>query len=180
MTASPIVTVFGGSRPRPGDPAYAEAEALGRLLAEAGYTVQTGGYSGTMEATSKGAKAAGGHVVGVTVGLFEAEGGQPNGFIDEVVHFELLADRLLYLVRSCRAAIALPGGIGTLSEVALTWSLLQVAEITPRPFILIGEQWGDLLRTFYADGSYIREADMHLWRIARTPEQAVTLLRTWQ
>lgn len=180
MQPQPIVTVFGGGRPKPTDTAYAEAELLGRLLAEAGYAVQTGGYAGTMEAASKGAQAAGGHVIGVTVGLFDRDGQRPNPYIDEIISFETLSERLLHLVKASEASIALPGGLGTLSEVALTWSLLQVAEVPPRPFILIGEQWGDLMQTFYGDGSYIREADMHLWRVVRTPEQAVTLLRTWE
>jgi len=180
MQTQPIVTVYGGGRVPPDIPAYAEAELLGRLLAEAGYTVQTGGYAGTMEAASKGAKEAGGRVIGVTVGIFDQDGQQPNPFIDEIIAFETLSERLLHLVKASDASIALPGGLGTLSEVALTWSLLQVAEVPPRPFILIGEQWGDMLRTFYGDGAYIREADMHLWRVVRTPEQAVTLLRTWE
>ena len=180
MSPQPIVTVYGGGRVEPTDPAYAEAESLGRLLAEAGYAVQTGGYAGTMEAASKGAKAAGGQVIGVTVGQFDRDGLRPNPYIDQIISFESLSERLLHLVKASDASIALPGGLGTLSEVALTWSLLQVAEVAPRPFILIGEQWGDLMRNFYGDGSYIREVDMHLWRVVRTPEQAVTLLRIWE
>jgi uncharacterized protein (TIGR00725 family) len=60
------VSVFGGSQPREGDAAYAEAMELGRLLAERGHIVLTGGYIGTMEAVSRGARQAGGHVIGVT------------------------------------------------------------------------------------------------------------------
>ena len=44
------VSVFGGSQPQEGSAAYAEAQNLGRLLAERGHTVLTGGYIGTMEA----------------------------------------------------------------------------------------------------------------------------------
>src|SRR3990172_1929274 len=113
MTHSHIVAVFGGSSPQPGEPAYAEAEDVGRLLAESGYTVMTGGYGGTMEAASKGAKAAGGKVIGVTVGLFErSEGRRPNDFIDEVIRYDSLRDRLHHLVAECDAAVALRGGIG--------------------------------------------------------------------
>lgn len=60
------IAVFGGSQPKEGDPAYAEAYELGSLLAQAGHTVLTGGYIGTMEAVSRGAAEAGGHVIGVT------------------------------------------------------------------------------------------------------------------
>ncbi len=175
-----IVSVFGASSAEPGSPDYQEAERLGRLLAEAGYDVMTGGYAGLMEAASKGAKEAGGRVVGVTVVAFEHAGHAPNPYIDEMVIYNTLSERLLHLVRACDAAVALPGGIGTLSEVALTWSLLQVNEIRPKPFILVGEQWANLLRMAYGQGQYIREHDMHLFEVARTPEQAVTLIRNWE
>ncbi|HOA22773.1 MAG TPA: LOG family protein [Aggregatilineales bacterium] len=174
------VSVYGGGSPKPGEPAYQQAYELGKLLAEAGYIVMTGGYSGTMEATSRGAKEAGGYVIGVTVGLFERAGLSPNPYIDEIIQYDELSERLLHVVKRGDAAIALPGGIGTLSEVALTWSLLQTGEISPRPFILLGEQWADLLHTLYGWGAYIRDTDMSLWQIARTPEQAVTLLRNWE
>src|SRR5258708_16993147 len=60
------VSVFGGSQPKNGSAAYAEAQELGKLLAERGHVVLTGGYIGTMEAVSRGAAEAGGHVIGVT------------------------------------------------------------------------------------------------------------------
>jgi len=60
------ITVFGGSQPTEGSSAYAEARELGKALADNGWTVITGGYTGTMEAVSRGAADAGGHVVGVT------------------------------------------------------------------------------------------------------------------
>ena len=60
------ITVFGGSAPQPGQPAYLEAQRLGELLAKAGYEVVTGGYMGVMEAVSRGAVEAGGRAIGVT------------------------------------------------------------------------------------------------------------------
>src|SRR3972149_4057938 len=66
-----IVSVFGSNAPREGEPGYEEARALGRLLAQAGYIVATGGYAGTMEATSRGAKEAGGLVIGVTAAVVD-------------------------------------------------------------------------------------------------------------
>ena len=61
-----IVTIFGGSQAKPGDPVYQEAYLLGSLLANAGHTIQTGGYIGVMEAASRGAAENGGHVIGMT------------------------------------------------------------------------------------------------------------------
>ncbi len=175
-----VVSVFGGSSPRPGTPAYDEAYRLGRLLAEEGYAVMTGGYGGTMEAASKGAREAGGHVIGVTVAAFERDGHHPNPYLDEVIRYERLPDRLLHLVTRCDAAVALRGGIGTLSEVSLLWSLLQSGQIEPKPFILLGEEWRTLFEMYYGNGEYISGQHMGLFRIARTPEQVITLLRSWE
>ena len=151
-----VISVFGGSSPLPGTPPYDEARQLGRLLAEAGFAVATGGYSGTMEAASRGAAEAGGHVIGVTCRHLERVFARlgANAWVKEEIPYETLRDRLNHLVEKCDAAMALPGGIGTLSEVALTWSLLQTREIPLKPFVLIGENWRASLHTFYhsADG----------------------------
>lgn len=136
------VTVFGGSQPKEGDASYAEAYELGRLLAERGHTVLTGGYIGTMEAVSRGASEAGGHVIGVTCD--EIERWRPvkaNGWVKEEWRRETLMERLQALVEDCDAAIALPGGPGTLTEIALTWNLMIIHAMPPKPLILVGEGW---------------------------------------
>ena len=175
-----IVSVFGGSAPRPGSAAYVEAVDMGRRLAEAGYAVATGGYSGVMEAASRGAAEAGGHVIGVTCGLLEdwREGLAANRWVKEEIKFGSLRERLNHLVEFCDAAIALGGGIGTLSEIALTWSLLQTAEIKPKPLILVGPLWRNSLGAFleHSDG-YIRPEDKLLLKFAFNVEDAVAILK---
>jgi uncharacterized protein (TIGR00725 family) len=172
-----IVSIFGSAQPRPGAATYEEAYTLGKLLGEAGYIVMTGGYAGTMEAASKGAKDAGGHVVGVTVTQIERKFGvQKNPYVDEVIHYDTLYDRLHHLVTKCGAAVAVRGGIGTLSEVALMWSLLQTDEIGRIPFILLGDLWQDTLTRFYGTGEFIRPEYMDLVQFARTPEEVVAAL----
>ncbi|MBN1430362.1 MAG: LOG family protein [Anaerolineae bacterium] len=177
-----VVTVFGASVTRRTDPDYAVAEHLGELLAQSGYAVMTGGYFGMMEAVSKGAKSAGGHVIGVTVSRFEGPDRRsgPNIYNDEVIPYDTLRARLLHLVDHCDAAIALPGGIGTLSEVALMWSFLQVDEIKRKPFVLLGDFWVDVLTGLYGQGQYIKEDYLGLWQPAQTPEEAVKLLDEWK
>ncbi len=174
-----IISVFGGSSPRPGSPAYEAAYAVGRLLAEAGYTVATGGFTGVMEAASRGAAEAGGHVIGVTTDViyqWEAQDNRANAWVKEEIRFPTLRERLYHLVAFCDAAVALPGGIGTLSEVSFMWSLLQTGEIAPKPLILLGEQWQDLLKQFYGQGEYIRPEHMQLLRCLQTPEEIITAL----
>ena len=73
MAENKIITVFGGSRARAGEPDYEEARLLGRELAVRGYQVCSGGYGGVMEAASRGAKEAGGRTVAVTCGFFRAK-----------------------------------------------------------------------------------------------------------
>ena len=175
-----IVSVFGGSAPRPGSAAYDEAVEMGRRLAEAGFIVATGGYGGVMEAASRGAAETGSHVIGVTCGLLEnwREGLAANPWVKEVIKFGTLRERLSHLVEFCDAAIALGGGIGTLSEIALTWSLMQTREIVPKPLILVGPLWRNSLGSFleHSDG-YIRPDDKMLLKFAVNTEDAMALLK---
>lgn len=143
------VTVFGGSEPRPGEPAYEEAFRLGRLIGRRGYTVLTGGYVGTMEAVSRGAAETGGHVIGITCDEIEAwRPIRPNAWVQEELRYPSLRQRLNALIDQCDAAIALPGGIGTLAEVAVMWSNLQTGVILPRPLILVGPGWKSVIGQF--------------------------------
>jgi predicted Rossmann-fold nucleotide-binding protein len=77
----------------------------------------------------------------------------------------------MHLVLHNDGMIVLPGGIGTLSEMALAWSLMQVGDIGKRPFILYGPTWKRALETFF-DGDYIKEQDYSLLQFAETPEAA--------
>jgi uncharacterized protein (TIGR00730 family) len=173
-----VVSVFGASAPQEGSVDYQNAFQVGEALAQAGYAVMTGGYGGTMEAASRGAKAGGGFVIGVTVALFERQGHRsgPNQYVDQVIRYDTLSERLYHLVERCDGAVVLPGGIGTLSEMSLMWSLMQVGEIERKPFIMYGEWWEMVIRQFVGDGRYVRDRDMTLWRVANTPQEIVELL----
>jgi uncharacterized protein (TIGR00730 family) len=172
----PIAVVFGSNSPQDGDLDYAAARELGRRLAQAGYVVATGGYSGTMEAASRGAHEAGGHVIGVTTSIFDGVRLQPNAYLDEEIKFPTLFQRLHHLVTMGDAWVALPGGIGTLSEVALTWSLMQVGELPRRPCVLVGEQWRQTIGEFSND-YYVRPPYRELIRYAADVAQVINLLK---
>lgn len=167
------ISVFGSSAPQPGTAAYEEARLVGRLLAEAGFAVATGGYSGTMTAVSQGAGEAEGHVIGVTcdqIERFRPLG--PNRWVKEEIRYETLRERLLHLVTQSDGMIVLPGGIGTLSEMTLAWNFLQVGEVAARPLVLLGPLWQQTIQAFYSP-EYVREQDMGLLLFAETPETAV-------
>ena len=85
-------------------------------------------------------------------------------------------DRLLHLVLNNAAMIALPGGLGPLSEVALAWSLLQTGEIAARPFVLLGPLWRETIRV-YAQAEYVRPRDMDLLYLATSSETAVAYVK---
>lgn len=144
-----VATVFGGSTPREDEPAYQQARNLGKRLAETGWVVATGAYSGTMEAASRGAAEAGGHTIGIGCARIETyRGAAPNQWVKDMRRLETLRERAFELIRIGDALIALPGGVGTLSEIALSWSLLQTGEIEPKPLILLGRLWKSMLSEF--------------------------------
>ncbi len=136
------ITVFGGSQPKAGQAAYEDALMLGRLLGSGGHTVLTGGYIGTMEAVSQGAAIAGGHVVGVTCDQIKSfRPVKPNQWVKEERRYKLLYQRIIALIDGCDAALALPGGPGTLTEISVMWNLLLTGSIAPRLLVLIGPGW---------------------------------------
>jgi uncharacterized protein (TIGR00730 family) len=176
MPDRPIIAVFGSSRPRSGSDAYHLAQTLGRRLADAGFAVATGGYEGTMAAVSQGAAEVGGHVIGVGCSRIEGfRGASFNPFVVEPILYESLTDRLLHLVRNNQGMVVVPGGVGTLSELALAWSLLQVGEIEPRPLVLLGDIWRQTLTPFLAT-DHLSDADRSLLTFASTPEEVVEKL----
>ena len=73
-----IVTIFGGAKCSEADPEYVQARCVGGLLADAGFTICTGGYLGVMEAASRGAHERGGRGLGIVMKQFKAE---PNRYL---------------------------------------------------------------------------------------------------
>lgn len=114
-----------------------------------------------MEAVSRGTAEAGGHVIGVTCDEIEAwRPVIPNSWIMEEWRYSTIQARLYALVENCDATITLPGGIGTLAEVAAMWSQLQTGVSRPKPLILVGEGWATTISTFYRNlGEYVAERD---------------------
>jgi len=176
------VSVFGGSEPKEESAAYTEALQLGRLLAERGHTVLTGGYIGTMEAVSRGAYQAGGHVIGVT--CEEIERWRPisaNRWVIEEVKKVTLIERLHTLIHESEAALALPGGTGTLAEVSLMWNMMTVESLHRRPLILIGRGWQSTFDQFFNEfNSYMTAHQRGILQFADDVQTAVEQLESYQ
>jgi uncharacterized protein (TIGR00730 family) len=166
-----IISIFGSAVTPEDHPGYAEARQTGRRLAEAGFTVASGGYGGIMEAVSRGAKEGGGTVIGVTCGLFTARGAA-NAWVDREIFTPTLFERIETVINLAEGFIAFPGGPGTLAEVSITWNLLQRDAIPPSPLVLVGSNWRDLLSGF-GQTPWVRDRDVDLLRFADSGEDAV-------
>lgn len=133
-----VVTIFGSSRPDPGTRAYVRAERLGLAIAQQGWVICNGGYGGTMAAAAKGARRAGGETIGITCALY---GGPPNPYIthsEEAIDLFARLGRLLHLGDGY---VILPGGFGTLLELALVLEYLHKRLMPPAPVLLLGSTW---------------------------------------
>ncbi len=145
---SHTIAVFGASQSIRGDGHYEAAEHCGRLLAEAGFSVATGGYSGAMEAVSRGARDAGGHVVGVTAPTVFPDRAHPNRYLSTETPADSLVERIGLLAEGTSGSIALWGSLGTAAELIVAWNLSYVAPFAHReskPVIAVGEPWASLI-----------------------------------
>lgn len=166
-----IITIFGTGKANPKDSAYMLAYQTGKLLAQAGFTIANGGYGGTMLAAAKGADEAGGEIIGVTCSAFK--GSRANEYVTREIVTRSLDERLDTLIKLGQGYVVLPGGTGTLLELAKVWELKNKGFLkADRPIILVGEFWKPLVDLVAADdpdsSRYIRCAD--------GPKQAVKLI----
>lgn len=169
-TARPIVAVFGSSTTEPGSAAWSVAAELGERLARAGYAVMNGGYAGSMEAVSEGARRAGGEVIGVTTALFNHRPANPH-----LTHREdtsTLLERLDYLVHVASGFVVLEGSIGTLAELFLAWNLLAVEGRPQAPLVCLGAPYENFLKAAAMPGLVIPDL-LRFVEVAASPEDAV-------
>jgi len=138
------VTVFGSSKPKPGDEEYDTAFKLGKILAQNGFNVCTGGYQGIMDAVSKGASEAGAKPIGVTVDTFSSK---PSKYLHQEIKCASLFERIQKLVELGDAYIVLRGGTGTLVELSIVWEMFNKNLMPEKPIACHGEMWKNLVKT---------------------------------
>jgi uncharacterized protein (TIGR00725 family) len=182
------VTVFGSSLPAEGSPAYVQAMRFGKLLAESGFAVCNGGYGGLMEASARGARQAGGHTLGVTCAIWPF---RANAWVVEEVRTGSFPERIMTLIERGDAYVVLPGGTGTLAELALVWEMMNKSSLSKtvggrKPLLVMAPYWQpviDCLNQERALGklgdaaSDWRSPAMDLITLVEDPDWAVEALR---
>ena len=175
----PCVTVFGSARFKEDHPYYALARELGTQLAQAGFTVMTGGGPGIMEAANRGAKEGGGYSVGSNITLPIEQ--KPNAYLDRWVEFRYFFVRKMLLEKYSYAFVAMPGGIGTLDEIFETSVLVQTGKMQNFPLVLMGKSFWTPLIDYLRQGPLasrtIDPADVDRWLVTDSPEEAVATIR---
>jgi uncharacterized protein (TIGR00730 family) len=158
------VTIFGSSLPGEDSAAYAEARRLGALLVERGLEVCNGGYAGLMEASSRGAREAGGHTIGVTCSIWPSP---PNGWVAEEVRTRSFSERIITLIERGDAYIVLPGGTGTLAELALAWEMMNKSTLSRtvggrKPLLVMEGYWRPVIDCLKQEPALVSStADRH-------------------
>ncbi len=171
--SSKIITSFGSAFIKPNEPLYTQAVELGKYIAEAGYTVCSGGYNGTMEAISKGARSAGGKTIGISVKGWE---NKVNEFIDENIQAENLMERILKLINIADAYIIFKGGTGTLLEISATLELMNKKAISEKKMIFYTDFWKNMIETLRQDSETLNNfIDRNVFFI-KEPKEITDLL----
>jgi len=167
-----IITIFGGSKCTEDSPEYREAKDLGARLAEAGFTICTGGYLGIMEAASRGAREKGGRVFGIVLNQFKHE---PNRYLTDKVATDHFYDRLQNLITRSVGFVALRGGMGTITEMSLVWNKLQTGVIKQRPLVLMGDCWKPVIDVWKANLE-VSDSDLDYLDFADSAKSAAEII----
>jgi uncharacterized protein (TIGR00730 family) len=175
----PAVSIFGSTRVRPGDAVYQKSEHIGKLLAENGFAVITGGGPGVMEAANKGAFSAGGKSIGLNIELPLEQ--KPNPYTNITLNFRYFFVRKVMFVKYAVAYIILPGGFGTLDELLESITLIQTKKIRPFPVILVGSDYWkgflDWMKEVVLKDEKISLADLEILQLIDKPEDIIKTIK---
>jgi uncharacterized protein (TIGR00730 family) len=175
----PAVSIFGSTRIKPGDAVYQKAEQIGKLLAENGFAVITGGGPGVMEAANKGAFSVGGKSIGLNIELPLEQ--KPNPYTNITLNFRYFFVRKVMFVKYAVAYIILPGGFGTMDELLESITLIQTHKIKPFPVILVGSNYWrgflDWVKEVVLKEGKISSADLEILQLIDEPEEIVKTIK---
>jgi hypothetical protein len=176
--STPCVVVFGSARIPQDHPTYKAAEETGKLLAQAGYTIISGGGPGAMEAANKGAKEAGGRSIGFNIKLpFEQ---CANPYVTQSMMFDYFFIRKAMFVYYSQAFVVFPGGFGTMDELYDVVTLMQTGKIEKRPLVIYDKKYYQILYGWFEH--FVKEKmidvkDMDLVSFVDTPQEVIQKIR---
>jgi uncharacterized protein (TIGR00730 family) len=174
----PGVSVFGSARVHEGHPAYDQARVVGKLLAEAGFAVVTGGGPGVMEAANRGARDGGGLSVGFNIELPHEQ--HSNPYIDIGLTFNHFYARKTMFVKAAEGFVIFPGGFGTLDELFESLTLIQTGKVLHFPVVLFDSRfWQPLLEWIserLLEEGMISPEDVDLLIVTDDPAEAVATI----
>lgn len=178
VDVSPSVSIFGSARFKPDHPYYKTSEHIARLLSDSGFAVVSGGGPGVMEAANKGAFAGKSASVGLNIKLPHEQSGNPYQNIS--ITFKYFFARKVMFVKYASAYVVMPGGFGTLDELAEILTLIQTGKSKRIPVILFGSEfWEGLIDWFreslIANGT-ISPDDINLFQITDDPAFVVNAI----
>jgi uncharacterized protein (TIGR00730 family) len=171
----PAVSCFGSARAAEGSRPYEVARATGRLFAEAGWAVVTGGGPGVMEAANRGCQEAGGLSVGFAIELPHEQ--TTNDYLGLALTFDHFYACKTMFVKAAEGFCVFPGGFGTADELFESLTLIQTGKVLHFPVVLVGEEyWTPLLewvrRSALADGM-VSADDLALLTLTDEPRIAL-------
>ena len=177
------VAIFGFADSKPGDKLYHEAFEVASALAQAGYTVVDGGGPGIMEAASRGAKVAGGRVIGVTFypidGANHFEGRDPNNPLDIEIKTKTYLERTLTLLEQGQVYVIFNGASGTMSEFAMAWGMARIYFGHHKPLILYGKFWKKIMKVL-KNNLMLRPEEAKVYKIVDSPKGVLKAIKDFE
>ncbi len=140
----PRLAAFGSSRIGSEAAVYRDVFELSRKIAQSGWDGMTGGHQGMMAAFSEGMHAGGRHIRGITLERFPTP---PDNTLSEEIRARDFFERMGVMIEQAQAWLVLPGGLGTLAELSMTWDLVAIRVLEPRPLLLYGDMWQPIVNT---------------------------------
>ena len=188
------ISVFGSRSPKPGSPQFEAASEMAKLFASRGFRVVNGGYSGVMEATSRGAREGGSQIpadavfeggshVGEVQGIiaprvFRHRTPTGNEFLTHSVIARNISTRTYHLLRASEYYFVFGGTIGTLTELMVVWNAAGLRQLyggVPQKVFLWRPFWEKALKEFIAAvGVY--DSDVALLTYVDSAEEALDII----